>query len=167
MKKLVSFLLVAMLLSVLCVCAYADGAQLVVGDVEAPVAAGESFTMSVSVVNNPGIAAITLDLDYDHEALQLVSAEGKLGGESWPLTEGGSFGPWDIDDIADTDRVIWFNYENVTGDQEVMTLTFTVLEGAEGEYTVGLKGDDSWSGVFNESSSDPLAFSFVPGPWRV
>ena len=155
MKKTVSLLLAAvLLLGVLNFSAFAAGGKLTVRNAAAPVRPGDSFSMDVVISDNPGIAALILDVDYDHTALRLDSAVGVL-----------TSGTWDIADINENDVLMWYNYANVSTNGTLARLRFTVLDSAAaGEYTVSLKTPtDDWRGIYNDTDSSALTFSYVGG----
>ena len=59
----------------------ADSGHIQVGS--ASVSAGETFTLPVTIEENPGIAALSLNLYYDASKLELLGAEdGKILGTS-------------------------------------------------------------------------------------
>ena len=92
------------------------GAQVIVSDATAR--PGTEFTVTVSIVENPGIAAFTFEVEYDESVLTWISVErGDM-----------SVGTWDI---AVGDELRWFNSDNYTSDGTLLTLTFRVNDGAE------------------------------------
>ena len=103
-----------------------DPARLVVSSARAKV--GEQFTVTVSLEDNPGIAGLELKLDYDTTALTLDS-----------VTNGDLFSGFES-----SRQIIFDESENVTGNGLLMTLTFTVNDGAEdGEYAIGITVRDT------------------------
>lgn len=81
MKKLISLLAVIALVTVLATAAFAtEDVALVVDTKEA--AAGEEVVINVSIVNNPGFMIAEMVIEYDTEALELVSMN-PVGGEGW------------------------------------------------------------------------------------
>ena len=121
MKKLISLLVVATLLvaSLATVAFAAEGAQITVESVEAPV--GEEVTLKVSIANNPGFAATKIVIEYD-DGLELVGVDTK-----GMLLEG----------AAENDEkgiVSFAKATNVTEDGVLMTVTFKVI--AAGEHSV-------------------------------
>ena len=101
-----------------------DAARIVVSDVTA--SAGDRIEVSVSIVNNPGIAAILLALSYDTDALTLEGFE-----------NGGMFSAFTVGDSRV--RYLFDEGENVTDDGVLITFTFTVREGTpDGGYHIGM-----------------------------
>lgn len=79
---------------------------------------GEEVSLTVSLVNNPGIAAFGLDVVYDQNVLEWTG-----------VTKGNiSSGTWDVG--VDTTET-WFDMENFSDDADILTLTFRVRENAE------------------------------------
>ena len=89
--------------------------------------AGQQVKLTVSVVNNPGIATAVLKLVYDKNVLTLTDAEnGEL-----------------FSDLTVGLRCVLDNYPDVTDDGVAMTLTFTVSpDAAAGQYTVKAVSND-------------------------
>ncbi|MBQ8893104.1 MAG: hypothetical protein IJ043_01705 [Clostridia bacterium] len=84
---------------------------------------GDTIEATVAIKNNPGVAGVTFDLVYDKAALSLVGAESAYGA---------------VEFYNETGRVAFANAANVTTDEVLITLTFTVAEAAEGEIAVQL-----------------------------
>lgn len=83
---------------------------------------GETITVDVSMVNNPGINTFTLGFDYDTSRLTLkkVDISEKLGGQ-----------------FIYAKKAVWFNNKDVTYSGKILTLTFNVSESAKiGDATV-------------------------------
>ena len=155
MKKVFCFLLVAVLLcGAYGISAFADGGTLIVTDAAKTVEPGEDFTMDVVIADNPGFAAMILDLDYDHSALQLTGAAGVIG-----------VGSWEINDVCQNDVIVWYDGINITINGPIVRLYFKVRENTPaGEYYVSIKRPvDDWRGIFNESDNCPLSFNYVSG----
>ena len=98
-----------------------DAPRLVVSDVAAR--AGQQFSVTVSIENNPGIAGLMISLSYDTSVLTLngVSNGGMFSG----FSSGKNY-------LFDEDG-------DVTEDGVLMTLNFTVAEEADaGDYQIGV-----------------------------
>ena len=90
----------------------------------ATAAAGGSFTVTLSIENNPGIAALLVALSYDKDALTLDSVE-----------NGGMFSGYTAGDARV--RFLFDEEENVTDDGVLITLAFTVKDGTpDGVYPI-------------------------------
>jgi len=77
---------------------------------------GEEVTVTVSIVNNPGIAAIDLKVEYDTSRLEWIG-----------VTQGAMAGNWDT---AVGQTITWFGIGNYTEDGLAATLTFRVKSDA-------------------------------------
>ena len=122
MKKLISILMIAALVAtVLAVSVFATGEAVITTttDVTA-VNAGDEFTVSFNISNNPGFASAKFKVIYDAEVLELTAlANGLAATANNPATA----------------LVNHFSAVNVTDDGVLFTATFKVLEGAKGGYT--------------------------------
>lgn len=117
MKKMITLMLAAALL-LTCMAGVALAAE-----------AGETVTVSFSAVNNPGFASFGALLNYDHDALELVSVE------AGALCSGSMF-------LSNGDKVTFINVTDVTGDGVMFTATFKVSENAApGTYAVSAAVD--------------------------
>ena len=117
MKKAIAILLLlTMLVGMSAIPAAADDTPaFVVSTAEA--APGDEVTLTVSMVNNPGIAAFGLIFEYDEDVLDWTS-----------VTKGNiSSGMWDVG-VNETE--IWFDADNFYEDVVILNLTFTVKEDA-------------------------------------
>lgn len=97
-----------------------------------PVYSGDTVQMTVDLVNNPGVAGMALELQYDPQMLTLtdVAAEGMFTQGSIMMSGSLSTRPF---------RVIWDDaavLENHTEDGTILTLTFAVKDTAEGVASV-------------------------------
>lgn len=100
--------------------------RLVVNAPESPVYAGETVQMTVELVNNPGVAGMALELQYDSQALTLKNVQQEGMFTSGNVMMSGSL--W-----MTPFRVIWDDAtvaKNHTEDGTLLTLTFTVNETA-------------------------------------
>lgn len=93
---------------------------------------GKQFSVSINIPENPGIALIGFDVDYDSSAMTLES-----------ITAGDIFVEAEMDGNVSKVPFSFTAYtgkENKTGDGVLVTLNFLVPETAvEGDYTVSLK----------------------------
>ena len=118
------------------------------------VKAGETVTVPVRVIDNPGIVGLHLNVLYDANVLTLVDAQGQdfAGVEFGPLDNAGNL------------SMIWLDAinENNTADGVLANLTFTVAEdAAPGSYTVEPICYDS-NEIFN-AAMQPVEFVFSLG----
>ena len=122
--------------------------------------AGDTIDVEVILSDNPGIIALSFDVEYDSERLELVKAEdGKILGTSTSL-----FGN---DTTANPYRLCWddLSTENNTGNGTVATITFKVKENApSGSASVGLILNQG--STFNVDMVD-VAFETVSGAINV
>lgn len=92
---------------------------------------GETVDVEVEISNNPGIIALSFDIQYDATKLKLIQAEDKqiLGSSTSLFGKDTSANPYRLcwDDLAD---------KNNEGNGVVATITFEILEGATGEAEV-------------------------------
>ena len=113
---------------------------------------GETFTVNVSLANNPGVISMMLHLSYD-DALTLINI-GDTG-----LFPGRVHG-----DVTD---VLFWDYgtssQNFTGNGVIATLTFTLSEEAEpGEYHICLSYDNADGDIIN-IDFEPVEFAVQNG----
>lgn len=94
---------------------------------------GETVEVEVEISNNPGIIALSFDIQYDATKLKLIQAEDKqiLGSSTSLFGKDTSANPYRLcwDDLAD---------KNNEGNGVVATITFEILEGATGEAEVNV-----------------------------
>ena len=153
MKRTISLLLVAVLLLGVMSIAAAEEPALTVQSVAESVAPGESFYTDVVLSRNPGVAALVLDLDYDHTALRLDAVDGVVDS-----------GTWDLDTVTEDDVLLWYSSANVSADGTVARLHFTALESAaEGQYAITFKSPDAWRGVYNDTDAAALSLAYGAG----
>ena len=122
--------------------AFADStAQLIVSTQTAK--AGDEVTLSVSTVNNPGVAVLTLGINYDAEKLELVGFENS------------GFTGWTVKTSA-----VWVGDNDSTYNGEILKLKFKVLDGASGKTEVTLRCGDGDAYNYDE---EPVSFEVVSG----
>lgn len=107
---------------------------------------GDTVTVSVSLANNPGIMAAALKPVYDDSVLELVKAELNTTNFSGQFTAGA--------------KVVWAGSADNATNGEFITLTFKVLDGAEGSTVVSIAYDEG--DICNEAEED-VNFAVMPG----
>ena len=124
----------------------AGSASISVGTVDGK--AGQTVTVPVSISGNPGIAGYSLKIDFDTNALTLNSmTAGSL------ISGNGTFS---VNNEAHI--VNWYTVDNMTGNGELLKLSFTVKEGAaEGTIPVSVSLNDGLDS--NLSNEDGIAVS--------
>ena len=122
----------------------AGSASISVGTVDGK--AGQTVTVPVSISGNPGIAGYSLKIDFDTNALTLNSmTAGSL------ISGNGTFS---VNNEAHI--VNWYTVDNMTGNGELLKLSFTVKEGAaEGTIPVSVSLNDGLDS--NLSNEDGIA----------
>ena len=151
MKKIISFLLAALLLTgVLAMSATAAGEpEFRVSTAEA--SPGETVDLTVSTVNNPGIASFELDIHYDSSVLE------------WTAVSKGSYGGnWDV---GVDESALWIDADNHSDDAVILTMTFKVKDTAPAglsEVSVSYEQGN----VFDEDAND-VDFETVSGGVQV
>lgn len=135
MKKIIGYLMVvAVLLSCMTLTAFAA-------------VTGDTVTVSFSTSGNPGFASYGATLNYDHDALELVSYE------AGPLSAGGF--------AAYGDMASFFGVSDVTGDGVLFTATFKIKDGAAaGTYPVTATLDNMST---SNAADDYVTFGIVGG----
>ena len=130
-----------------------DEPQFVVQTVYAK-AEDKNVAVDVKVVNNPGIAAIALDIEYDKAALALKNFTYNDSALS-----GASTTPYSAS--AKIPCLYMVNgTQNITGDFSFATLYFDVLEGNTGKCPITVSYDED--NVYN-LAEDNIAFGIVSG----
>ena len=127
-----------------------EAPQIIIDSVSAE--PGETFTVNVSLANNPGVISMMLHLSYD-DALTLINI-GDTG-----LFPGRVHG-----DV--TDVLLWdygTSSQNFTGNGVIATLTFALSEEAEpGEYHICLSYDNAEGDIIN-IDFEPVEFAVQNG----
>ena len=147
MKKTICFLLSALLLAgMIGLPAAAEGEPAFqVSTAEAK--RGEQVSLTVSTLNNPGIASFELYIIYDENSLEWVD-----------VARGGFDGNWDI---GVDESALWIDAENHTDDAVILTLAFKVKETApEGLATVSVSYESG--NIFDEDAND-VEFNVISG----
>lgn len=122
-------------------------AEIVVSEATAKV--GEKATLNVDFVNNPGINAFVLGFEYDEESLQLdsVKINSALGGQFEYCT-----------------NAVWLAEKDSKFNGTALTLSFTVLPGAQGSLPVTVTYADGDICNYNE---DSIGFAVTAGAVNV
>ena len=120
--------------------------------------AGQTVTVPVSISGNPGIAGYSLKVNYDANVLTLNSmTAGSL------ISGGGTFS---VNDEAHI--VNWYTVDNLTGDGELLKLSFTVKEGAaEGTIPVSVSLNDNLDSNLSNEDGMAVPVTFTAGGIRV
>ncbi len=104
-----------------------DPMVITVGNATAKV--GEEVTVAVNVEKNTGLAGLTLWIEYDDSALNLI------GAVNGSVLEG--FTPSSFTNKENPKKFVWDSMENSSKDGELLLLNFEVIENAQaGEYEV-------------------------------
>ena len=94
---------------------------------------GETVTVDITVQNNPGVAALSLNIAYDKQKLTLLDAKNSANWKSAEFLSGGDKSAvpytlnWDSDGAAD-----------FTADCVLAQLTFAVSANASGDASIGI-----------------------------
>ena len=132
--------------------AVASSAGFVVMDARA--VSGKTAETAVHIVKNPGIAAFSVDVEYDSEVLTPVSVEAGDCLAIGSLTS-------NIDSIADGEalHITWYSSEDVTANGRAFTITWnTAGEMQEIPITLGFSREDICNAYKEE-----VGFSVQPG----
>ena len=114
----------------------------------------KDVAVTVSVVNNPGISAIALDVDYDKASLQLKDFT-----YNETALQGASTTPYNAS--AKTPCLFMVNgTKNITGDFAFATLYFDVLDSAVGACPITISYDED--NVYNLDENN-IAFDVISG----
>lgn len=132
----------------------ADEAVIAVEDAHAK--AGETVDIMITMKNNPGVAGMTLDVNFDSSVLTLTS-----------VSDGGILGVnTHKPELTSPYTLSWSNdtaVENLTQDGVIATLRFAVNENtAEGDYPVTLSYDYDNYDVYNVDI-EPVFFKTADG----
>lgn len=153
MKKVLSLLLILILVAgVTSVPAFAeeigtleDKASLSLSVGEGDVYPGGTVEITVAVADNPGLAGVKFELDYDTDVFTLRGAKSaEIPNGSECLVDGFlEIGP---------DGVIWANGENLEENTGLIKLIFDVSASAAlGDYTIGFAADSASGGHATET----------------
>lgn len=107
---------------------------------------GDTVTVSVSLANNPGIMAAAIKAVYDDSVLELVSVDLNTTNFNGQFQTGA--------------KIVWAGSADNATNGEFITLTFKVLDGAEGSTVVSIAYDEG--DICNEAEEDVI-FAVMPG----
>lgn len=115
---------------------------------------GNTVTLPVMISNNPGFAGFTLTVSStDKLTLQNIQRGALLDGAEGTLTPNAAQG-----------HVNWTASENITGDGELLLLTFAVNSDApDGSYTVRIGLKDDKPSNFASADETAVTVDFAPG----
>lgn len=112
---------------------------------------GDTVSLTVSTVNNPGLASLELDVDYDASILDWTGVSPSEIGGLW--------------DAAAGESLLWVDADNYSGNGALLTLTFQIKTDAPvGETSVGVSYDAD--NVFDENGQN-VYFEALPGTVKV
>ncbi|MGN1443103.1 MAG: cohesin domain-containing protein [Acutalibacteraceae bacterium] len=115
---------------------------------------GDKVSVAVSVMNNPGLLGLMLNVVYDDSVLKLTKVESGSAMDGYTFTspknlKSGCNALWNINDVP-----------SKLSDGEVMILHFEIPKKAKsGTYTIHLS---SYDGAFDEEYN-PVAFDIIDG----
>ena len=133
-----------------------DNTTIVVGDVS-QAKPGDTITVPVSVEANAGFAHTMFQIDYDHNALQLMDV---VQSDEFPASTATE--TYLFMGAASTDKALIACTTNITDDINLFNLVFKVKDGAaDGSTTVGLSIAPTDS--FQDASQVDVPVSFVDG----
>lgn len=120
--------------------------------------AGQTVTVPVRISGNPGIAGYSLKVNYDASALTLnaMTAGSLISGN----------GTFSVNDEAHI--INWYTVDNLSGDGELLNLSFTVREGAaEGTIPVSVSLNDDLDSNLSDEDGMAVPVTFVSGGIRI
>ena len=144
MKKIISIILAITCLYGFSITSYAANAKLTADNVS--ISAGESFEITYSIKNNPGIMGFAFELSYDSSALAVVSVTKSESIKSGIFNDSvGTSEPGTV-------KIVWTGTENFYDDISLFIVKFKANDEASGKYSVKIKclQDDT----FNEKWQD-------------
>ena len=193
--KVLKSVIYAILVLSICICSFtcvsaATGKELALSVETKQVTAGSSFDVTVSITENPGIAALRLSIAYDTDVLTLTDVK-----------DAGLLGDVTLDNVNSSPyKVVWINgdtAENITSTGKILTLTFkakniteetsasvnvslasandcldkdlnkVTLAVSGGDITVSpaeiLKGDVDGNGIVDEADAIRVLYYYVDG----
>ncbi len=121
--------------------------------------AGKEVTVPVRIVNNPGIAALNIQINYDKTKLtpvtiELGSALG-VGTVTSNIQQGGDMNRFDFV------TAYWDNPANVTGNGDLVNVTFKVAEGLE-DQLIPVTVSYNSGGIINQNY-ETVDFNLIGG----
>ena len=130
--------------------------------------AGSVVTLPLSIENNPGVVAFTLELSYDTDALSfesLTSSEDyDFYWDEWMLIKNGDCFLWSNDTMDNHNRTPY----NTEGDGVMFNLVFKVADDAQpGIYPVEIQLKDGHEANISDCDGVPVDVSFTKGIIRI
>ena len=116
---------------------------------------GATVTVPVTISGNTGFAGFTLEVSYPETLTLTKATKGSLlkDSDSGALTS----------NLA-KNLINWNDVENLTGDGQLLVLTFMVDDlAANGDYTVSIAPKDGKPGNFVDEEGSPVSLAFHPG----
>ncbi|MBR3965574.1 MAG: Ig-like domain-containing protein [Clostridia bacterium] len=114
--------------------------------------AGKTVEINLNITNNPGIAGMGFEIEYNSDVMTLVSYESN---SAWLPTSN-----FDEDNSNNPVKFVWSRASNFKADTSILTLNFEIKEDApEGDYVVTL----AKSGDIINQKFDDLACNVVAG----
>jgi hypothetical protein len=132
----------------------AGNATITVGSPAAPVKPGDSFTVPVSITDNPGFVGLVLTFSYDDQALELLAFDGT----------GALFGNTATENVSEN-TMSFFNYTtNKLGDGVLFKATFRVNpEATEGEHSLAVALTNGYEENFVSADTNVIPVNFTAG----
>jgi len=127
--------------------------------------AGSVVTLPLFIENNPGVAAFTLELSYDTDALSFESVTAVGGSdfeiEQWMLIKNGDCFLWSNDKVGNM-------LYNTEGEGEMFDLAFKVADDAQpGVYPVEISLKDNQAANISDCYGEPVEVTFTAGIIRI
>ncbi|MDR0852610.1 MAG: hypothetical protein LBN36_08945 [Clostridiales Family XIII bacterium] len=143
----------------------APPATIELGNISGSQTPGDAFTVPVTIADNPGFAAATLEFTYDHSVLEVVSLStaGTLLDAAEDLV---------VYDFSKTDAIAYFNglgsgtgtLVNIASDGTLFNITFKVKSGATtGNYNYSARLYQGQAKNFIDKDGGTVAVSFQSG----
>lgn len=144
MKKIISIILTLVCFCSFTIVAFAANAELTADDVS--VSPGDSFEVTYSIKNNPGVMGFAFELSYDASAFDVISVTKSESIESGYFNDSvGTSKPGTV-------KIVWTGTENLNGDMILFSVKIQTIDNISGEYSIKIKclEDDT----FNEKWQD-------------
>ncbi|MBQ8164203.1 MAG: bacterial Ig-like domain-containing protein [Clostridia bacterium] len=129
---------------------------------------GSVVMLPLSIKNNTGVAAFTLELSYDKDTLEFVNAasseETDFYWDEWLIESYGDCFLWSNDTLPDRDRTPY----NTEGDGKMFNLAFAVAADAQpGVYPVEIQLKDNNAANISDCNGVPIDVTFTAGVIRI
>ena len=116
---------------------------------------GATVAVPVTITGNTGFAGFTLEVSYPEGLTLTKVAKGTLLKES----DGGA-----LTSNVSKNLINWNDTENLSGDGQMLVLTFKISDTAEsGDYAVSIGPKDGKPGNFVDEEGTPVSATFNPG----